>query len=67
MNILLKDMRDSLDRDLKLCIISCMGDLVLSIQEYATSFIVEILNVIDLCFQAVYELTNNPKDIDYVE
>ncbi len=66
MKKLLDYIRFNMDRELKLCIISCMGDLVLSIQDYATEFIIEILDVVDLCFQAVYELTNNTKDTDYV-
>lgn len=52
-------LQSSLDRELKLCIISCMGDLVLSIQDYAANFLEQLLTMCDLCFQAVYELSSN--------
>lgn len=64
---LLEYIKSSMDRDLKLSIINCMGDLVLSMQEYGESFLGEILNISDICFQAVYELTNSEKDFDYVD
>ncbi len=56
-----------MDRELKLSIINCMGDLVLSMQEYGESFLDEILKISDICFQAVYELTNSEKDSEYVD
>ena len=64
---LLEYINSNLDRDIKLCIISCLGDLVLAIQDYATNFIDELLRICDICFQAVYELCSSQKDIDYIE
>jgi hypothetical protein len=39
MQQLLANINSNLDREIKLCIISCMGDLILAIQEYATHFL----------------------------
>ncbi len=54
MSTLLEYIKSSLDRDLKLSIINCMGDLILSMQEYGETFLDEILKICDICFQAVY-------------
>ena len=67
MNQLLGCIQDNLDREIKLSIICCMGDLFLSIQEYTCNFIDEVIKICDLSFAAVYQLTPKPQDMDYVE
>lgn len=59
--------QENLDREVKLCIISCIGDLILTMQDYVGNFIEQIINICDLSFSAVYQLTPNPQDLDYVE
>jgi hypothetical protein len=59
--------QQNLDRDVKLCIISCIGDLMLTMQDYAKNFVDQIINISDLSFAAVYQLTPNAQDLDYVE
>lgn len=59
--------QQNLDREVKLCIISCIGDLMLTMQDYANNFVDQIINISDLSFAAVYQLTPNAQDLDYVE
>lgn len=46
-----------------------MGDLTLSMQEYAETYLSEILEICQECFQAVYSITDqqNDSDDDYIE
>lgn len=67
MKKLLNYINNPLDREMKVWIISCIGDLILSIKDYSEMFIDDILGISDICFQAVYEMTNNNKDYEYVE
>lgn len=62
MKKLLNYINNPLDREMKVCIIACIGDLILSIQDYSEMFLDEILHICDICFQAVYNLTNSNKD-----
>lgn len=62
MKKLLTLINNPLDREMKVCIIACIGDLILSIQDYSEMFIDDILHISDICFQAVYNLSNSNKD-----
>jgi hypothetical protein len=64
MGRLLKQIKNSMDREVKINIISCMGDLTLSMQEYAETFLDEIMDICQECFQAIYEITSNPNEVD---
>jgi hypothetical protein len=59
--------QENFDREIKLSIINCMGDLILAIQDCANSFVDQIIDICDMSFAAVYQLSPNTQDLDYVE
>lgn len=67
-------MHENYDRAIKLNIIACIADLLLGLGLTAEPYIGKILDMINLCFQAVYELSSkycfnvdNSNERDYVE
>lgn len=59
--------KESFDRDIKLSIISCMGDLILAVEDFANSFVDQIIDIFDMSFSAVYQILRSTQDEDYVE
>lgn len=60
-------MHENYDRAIKLNIIACIADLLLGLGLTAEPYIGKILDMVNLCFQAVYELSNIPNEREYVE
>lgn len=57
MSRLLGLIHENIDRNLKSYILSCIGDLALGMGPMTEAFIKDILNVVDICFGAVYEFS----------
>lgn len=51
-------MHENYDRTIKLNIIACIADLLLGLGLTAEPYIGKILDMINLCFQAVYEFSS---------
>jgi hypothetical protein len=55
---LLNYIRDNIDRELKIYILSCFGDLTLGLKRYSECFLSDILIISDNCFEAVYKFSS---------
>ncbi len=52
-------MHENYDRAIKLNIIACIADLLLGLGPTAEHMVPKILEITNLCFQAVYEFSSN--------
>ncbi len=64
---IMASIKENFDRDIKLSIINCMIKLILLIQNRADSFVDQIIDICDMSFAAVYQLSPKDQDLDYVE
>jgi hypothetical protein len=48
---------ESFDRDVKICILACIADLLLGLGPAAEPQVPEILMMVDFCFHAAYEFS----------
>jgi hypothetical protein len=44
-----------------------MGDLILAVEDFANSFVDQIIDIFDMSFSAVYQILRSTQDEDYVE
>lgn len=50
--------QESMDMDVKLSILICISDLLLGLGPKAESEIDNVIKIVDLCFQGVYQLSS---------
>lgn len=54
MRKLLGLIHQNIERNLKVAVISCIGDIVLGLGSLSENYMQDILNICDLCFTAVF-------------
>lgn len=54
-------------RDIKLPIVNCLSDLIMGVYNFSSTYVDEIIDILDMCFSAVYQLTSSHQDFEYVE
>lgn len=47
-----------LDRELKICILACFGDLTLSLKKHSESYVESIIEISNSCFEAVEKFSS---------